>query len=204
MGTITSNFFVSLDGVVEPPDLWHYPYFSDQMGDANGERMATTEAFLMGRDLYEERGGYWPTNDDEPFASIVNNMPKYVVSSTLTDATWNKTTIITGDLPAAIRDLKNSAEGDITMSGSATLVRWLLANGLLDRLNLMVHPNALGKGQHLFEDIPTHPLQLESDEVFTTGVLKPSRHAGRLMASFERMGRHRTLCDLSRSRGGKR
>jgi dihydrofolate reductase len=204
MGTIVSNFCISLDGVVESPDQWHHPYFSDEMGDANGKRMATTEALLMGRDLYEECGGYWPTSDDEPFASIVNNMPKYVVSSTLTDATWNNTTIITGDLPAAIRDLKNSAEGDITMSGSATLVRWLLANGLLDRLNLMVHPIALGKGQHLFEDIPTHPPQLESHEVFTTGVLKPSLRAGRLMASFERMARHRTLCDISRSRGGKR
>ena len=141
MGKIVSNFFISLDGVVESPDTWHFPYFDDEMGNAIGNGMETTDALLMGRVLYEEWAGYWPTSDDEPIASIFNNMPKYVVSRTLRKATWNNTTIISGEVAAAIRGLKDSTEGDITMSGSATLVRWLLANGLLDRLNLMVHPD---------------------------------------------------------------
>lgn len=174
MGKIVSNFFISLDGVVESPDTWHFPYFDDEMGNAIGNGMETTDALLMGRVLYEEWAGYWPTSDDEPIASIFNNMPKYVVSRTLRKATWNNTTIISGEVAGAIRGLKDSTEGDITMSGSATLVRWLLANGLLDRLNLMVHPIAVGKGQRLFEDTPTQPLGLVSQETFSTGVLNLS------------------------------
>jgi dihydrofolate reductase len=171
MGKVVSNFFISLDGVVESPDQWHFPYFNDEMGNAIGTGMETTDALLMGRVLYEEWAGYWPTSHDEPIASIFNDTPKYVVSRTLREATWNNTTIISGEVAGAIRNLKDRTEGDITMSGSATLVRWLLTNGLVDRLNLMVHPIAVGKGQRLFEDTPTHRLQLVSQETFSTGVL---------------------------------
>jgi dihydrofolate reductase len=171
MGTIVSNFFISLDGVVESPDQWHFPYFNEEMGNAIGKAAATTEAFLMGRVLYEEWAGYWPQSDDEPFASFINNAPKYVVSRTLDEASWNNTTIISGDVDTRLRELKDSTGRDISMSGSATLVRWLLANGLLDQLNLMVHPIVVGKGQRLFEDTRTHPLRLLSQETFSTGVL---------------------------------
>lgn len=171
MGKIVSSFFISLDGVVEAPDQWHFPYFNDEMAGAIGKAAETTDAFLMGRVVYEEWAGYWPTSTDEPFASFLNNTPKYVVSRTLQEATWNNTTIINGDVAAALRDVKDRTRRDIGMSGSATLVRWLLANGLLDRLNLLVHPIVVGKGQRLFEDTPTHPLQLLSQETFSTGVL---------------------------------
>ena len=171
MGKIVSSFFISLDGVVEAPDQWHFPYFNDEMAGAIGKAAETTDAFLMGRVVYEEWAGYWPTSTDEPFASFLNNTPKYVVSRTLQEATWNNTTIINGDVAAGLRDLKDRTQRDIGMSGSATLVRWLLANGLLDRLNLLVHPIVVGKGQRLFEDTPTHPLQLLSQETFSTGVL---------------------------------
>jgi dihydrofolate reductase len=171
VGKIVSSFFISLDGVVEAPDQWHFPYFNDEMAGAIGKAAETTDAFLMGRVVYEEWAGYWPTSTDEPFASFLNNTPKYVVSRTLQEATWNNTTIINGDVAAGLRDLKDRTQRDIGMSGSATLVRWLLANGLLDRLNLLVHPIVVGKGQRLFEDTPTHPLQLLSQETFSTGVL---------------------------------
>jgi dihydrofolate reductase len=171
VGQIVANFFISLDGVVEAPDQWHFPYFDDEMGEAVGKGLEPVEAFLMGRVLYEEWAAYWPNSEDEPIASIFNDTPKYVVSDTLREATWNNTTIISGDVAAAIRDLKGRTEGDIGMSGSATLVRWLLANGLLDRLNLLVHPLVVGKGQRLFEGTPSHPLQLVSHETFSTGVL---------------------------------
>jgi dihydrofolate reductase len=171
VGKIVSSFFISLDGVVEAPDQWHFPYFNDEMAGAIGKAAETTDAFLMGRVVYEEWAGYWPTSTDEPFASFLNNTPKYVVSRTLQEATWNNTTIINGDVAAGLRDLKDRSQRDIGMSGSATLVRWLLANGLLDRLNLLVHPIVVGKGQRLFEDTPTHPLQLLSQETFSTGVL---------------------------------
>lgn len=171
MGRIVSNFFISLDGVVESPDQWHFPYFDEEMGDAIGTALEATDAFLMGRVLYEEWAGYWPGSDDEPFASFINGAPKYVVSRSLREATWNNTTIIGGDVAAGIRGLKDATEGDIGMSGSATLVRWLLAEGLLDRLNLLVHPIAVGTGRRLFEDTPTQPLRLVSHETFSTGVL---------------------------------
>jgi dihydrofolate reductase len=172
MGKIVSNFFISLDGVVEAPDQWHFPYFSDQMGAAIEEGTGASEAFLMGRKLYGEWAEYWPNQgDDVPFASFINNVPKYVVSNTLDEATWNNTTVISGDVAAQIQELKDQTGGDISMSGCATTVRWLLANGLLDELNLLVHPIAVGKGQRLFEDTPTHPLRLVKNETFDTGVL---------------------------------
>jgi dihydrofolate reductase len=171
MGTIKSYFFISLDGVVESPDQWHFPYWNDEMERAVGKGFETTEAMLMGRVLYDEWASYWPSSNDEPIASLFNTMPKYVVSSSLQHADWNNTTIVNGDVDTRIRDLKTTVQGDIAISGSATLVRSLLANGLLDQLHLMVHPIAVGKGQRLFESAPTQRLQLVSQETFSTGVL---------------------------------
>lgn len=171
MGKIVSNFFISLDGVIEAPDQWHFPYFNDEMGAAIGRGMETCEAFLMGRVLYDEWSAYWPgQGEEEPFASFINNLPKYVVSNTLDKATWNNTTVVSGDVAAELRQIKERSD-DIGMSGSATLVRWLLGNNLLDELALMVHPIVVGHGERLFEDSPTHPLKLVHHEVFETGVL---------------------------------
>jgi dihydrofolate reductase len=172
MGKIVSNFFISLDGVVEAPDQWHFPYFNDEMGAAIGKGMETTGAFLMGRVLYEEWAAYWPNSEDEPFSSFINGMQKYVVSNSLTDPAWNNTTVVSGDVAGRLRDIKARTEGDLSMSGSATLVRWLLANDLLDELHLLVHPIVVGRGRRrLFEDTETHPLELTEHAVFTTGVL---------------------------------
>ncbi|MBA2327164.1 MAG: dihydrofolate reductase family protein [Actinobacteria bacterium] len=183
MGKIVSNFFISLDGVVEAPDQWHFPYFNDEMGAAVDEGTSTAEAFLMGRVLYEEWADYWPKHDSEPgvpgepaetaddFGSFINNVPKYVVSNTLDQATWNNTTVVSGDVADRLREIKERTDGDIAMSGSATLVRWLLGNGLLDELHLLVHPIAVGHGQRLFEGTPTHPLELVKNETFKTGVV---------------------------------
>jgi dihydrofolate reductase len=171
MGKIVSNFFISLDDVVESPDKWHFPYFNDEMGAAIEKGMETSEAFLMGRVLYEEWASYWPNQGDDDFAGFINNIPKYVVTNTLEEATWNNTTVVSGDVAAQLRRIKEQTAGDIGMSGSATLVRWLLANDLLDELNLLVHPIAVGSGQRLFEETPTHPLRLLHHDVFETGVL---------------------------------
>ncbi|MDN5751297.1 MAG: dihydrofolate reductase family protein [Pseudonocardia sp.] len=112
-----------------------------------------------------------PQGTDEPFAAFVNSVPKYVVSSTLTGADWENTTVVSGDVVAEIEKIKVGTDRDIALSGSATLVRWLLANGLLDELNLLVHPIVVGHGRRLFEDTATHPLRLVRQETFTTGVL---------------------------------
>jgi dihydrofolate reductase len=172
MGKIISNFFISLDGVVERPDQWHFPYFNDEMGEIVGRGMEEQEAFLMGRVLYSEWSEYWTQQGPEvPFSSFINEIPKNVVSNTLTEASWNNTKLISGDVAAGIKQLKEETPGGIGMSGSATTVRWLLANGLLDELRLLVHPVAVGKGQRLFEDTPTHSLKLLDQETLSTGVL---------------------------------
>lgn len=170
MGRIVSNFFISLDGVVEAPDEWHTPYFNDEMGAMIGAGMETNKAFLMGRKVYDEWAAYWPDSTDEPFATFFNNVPKYVISGSLDKATWHNTTVLPGDVDA-VRRFKETIDGDIGMSGSATTARWLLANGLLDELRLLVHPIAVGHGQRLFGDPTTYQLTLLNSETFSTGVL---------------------------------
>ena len=126
----------------------------------------------LGRVLYEEWADFWPNQGDEVrLASFINRVPKYVVSNTLAYANWNNTTIVSSDVLTQIKDVKYGTDGSIGMSGSATLVRWLLDNDLLDELNVMIHPIAVGHGQRLFEDTPTQPLQLVKHDVFKTGVL---------------------------------
>ena len=177
MRKIKSNFFISLDGVVEAPDKWHFPYFDDEMGAAVGAGFATTDAMLMGRVLYDEWAAYWPEHADEPFGDVMNSMKKYVVSDSLQAAEWQNTEIVSGDEAAQqLTDLKASEGGDISMSGSATTVRWLLREGLLDELNLLVHPIAVGAGLNcLFPpDEPAVPLELLRSEAFSTGVLNLS------------------------------
>ena len=175
MRKIKSHFFISLDGVVETPDKWHFPYFDDEMGAVVGAGFASTDAMLMGRVLYEEWAAYWPEHADEPFGEVMNSMRKYVVSSSLQAAEWQNAEVLGGDDEAArkLADLKAQEGGDIALSGSATTVRWLLREGLLDELNLLVHPIAVGKGMgRLFPaDEPTVPLKLLSSEAFATGVL---------------------------------
>ena len=172
MGRIVSNFFMSLDGVVEAPDTGHMPYFDDQMGAAIGKGMETNAAFLMGRVLYEEWAAFWPNQDPEDqFAAFFNSHPKYVVSSSLRSADWNNTTIVSGDVPQRLRELKEGTDGDLVISGSPTLVRSLLADGLVDELRVLIHPIVVGHGARLFEDTTAHGLELVDHEVFTTGVL---------------------------------
>jgi dihydrofolate reductase len=173
MGRIVSNFFISLDGVVEAPNEWHFPYFDDAMGRVMGEGMASQTAFLMGRRLYDEWSEYWPQQGDEvPFSSHINNVPKYVVTHRpIEGSLWRNTTVLSDDPAAQVQALKDTTDGDIAMSGCATTVRWLLANDLLDELALLVHPIAVGKGQRLFEDTPTVPLTLLSSEALPSGVL---------------------------------
>jgi dihydrofolate reductase len=172
MGKIVSNFFISLDGVVESPDKWHFPYFDDAMGEIMGRAMESTSAWMMGRKLYDEWSDHWPAQGPEvPFAEFINTTPKYVLSSTLKDPSWRNTTVISGDVAAGVQELKDRNDGDIGMSGSPTTVRWLLANGLLDELALLVHPIAVGWGERLFDDKTTQPLKLLHSETLDTGVL---------------------------------
>ncbi|WP_309649596.1 dihydrofolate reductase family protein [Nocardioides sp.] len=175
MASIISNFFISLDGVVESPDQWHFDYWSDEMGGVMGRGMATCTGFLMGRTLYEEWSAYWADNtDDDGFGPFIKAIPKYVVSTTLTEATWENTTLVTGspeEIEAQLRAIRADTDGDIGISGSATLVRSLLAMGLVDTLALLMHPVVVGSGQRLFEDTAKTPLTLLSSTTIANGVL---------------------------------
>ena len=176
MRKIKSNFFISLDGVVESPDKWHFQYFNDEMGDAVSAGFATADALLMGRVLYNDWAAYWPEHAAEPFGDVMNSIKKYVVSNSLQTAKWQNSEIVSGDVARKLTDIKAQDGGDIVMSGSPTTVRWLLREGFIDELNLLVHPIAVGEGMaRLFPpDEPRIRLELLSAQTFKTGVLNLS------------------------------
>ncbi|GAB2704658.1 dihydrofolate reductase family protein [Kitasatospora kifunensis] len=175
MRKITAGFFASLDGVVEAPERWHFPYLNEEMGMALGAQIAAADTMLLGRSTYEEFAAHWADQGSEvPFADQINSTPKYVVSSTLESVEWRNSTVLRGGegLAADIAALKRQPGRDISVTGSITLVRWLLGNGLLDELSLMVHPVVLGDGRRLFEDerAQKHELTLVESATFRTGV----------------------------------
>lgn len=173
MGSITSSLFISLDGVIEAPETWHFPYFDDEMGAAVGALMGAADATLLGRTTYDEFAAYWPSADPEdPVTGMMNGARKYVVSGSLTDAAWENSTVVCGDdeeVAARLRDLKH--EQTLGTTGSATLVQWLLEQRLVDELHLLVHPIVVGKGRKLFRDGAQVPLELVSSETFASGVV---------------------------------
>jgi dihydrofolate reductase len=175
MRKVVAAEFLSLDGVMESPDKWHFPYFNDEMGEVIGEGFAASDAMLMGRVNYEEWAEYWPKQDPEenPVAAVMNDFRKYVVSMTLEEPLeWSNSTLIKGNVAEEIEKLKNQPGMDIAISGSATLVRSLLRYGLLDELKLMVHPILVGGGKRLFDEkAETKPLELVNSKTFSTGVL---------------------------------
>lgn len=173
MRKIVAGLFTSLDGVVESPDRWVFPYFNDEVGQAVGASINESDTVLLGRRLYEEWSTYWPgkTAKDDPFADYINNTPKVVVSSTLQSVSWTKTTIVRGSR-AEIMALKHQPGKNIGCTGSATLIRSLLRDGLLDELRLLVFPVVIGSGRRLFDGITEPlPMKLMASTATTTGVL---------------------------------
>jgi dihydrofolate reductase len=170
MGYIKAGLFISLDGVIEAPETWHFPYFDDRMGAAVGALMSGNDATLLGRTTYDGFAAYWPGADPgDPMTEAMNNGRKYVVSTTLTEATWTNSTVITGDVKAELTRLKAGTKLGVT--GSATLVRWLVEQRLIDELHLLVHPIVLGHGKKLFTSGATVPLTLISSDTFDSGVV---------------------------------
>jgi dihydrofolate reductase len=167
--------FVSLDGVFEAPDQWHFPYFDEEMGEEIGRAMAASDAMLMGRVLYEEWADFWPRQDPEenPVAARMNGVRKYVVSTTLEEPLeWQNSTLIAGDVAEEISELKRQPGKDIVISGSGSLVRSLLTDGLIDELGLMIHPVVVGSGKRLFEEGGERiALELVDSKTFSTGVV---------------------------------
>jgi dihydrofolate reductase len=173
MRKIVAGLFISLDGVVEAPETWQFPYFNDEMGAAVAAQMDAADTLLLGRHTYEGFAAFWPNqSNDDPFADKMNNTPKVVVSTTLGAVTWQNSTLIRDNVAEAIAELKRQPGTQIGMTGSATLVRWLLRERLLDELWLMVHPIVVGSGKRLFPDgCDRMPLKLAQSQTFSTGVL---------------------------------
>ncbi|WP_067478787.1 dihydrofolate reductase family protein [Actinomadura hibisca] len=176
MRKITAGLFISLDGVVEDPQDWHFPYFNDEMGAAVDAQLGAADTLLLGRKTYDSFAGAWPDREaagdaDAVFAKKLGDARKIVVSNQELGFTWRNSEQLRGDLVEAVTALKNEPGGDIGMSGSVSVVRALLAAGLLDELHLLVHPIAVRKGMRLFEEGEPLPLRLLSSTAFTTGVL---------------------------------
>jgi dihydrofolate reductase len=173
MRKIVAGLFISLDGVVERPDQWHFGYFSDEMGAIVGEQMAEADTMLLGRQTFDEFASYWPQQGPEvPGSEFINGTQKIVVSNTLKDVDWQPTTIISGDVNGQLTALKEQPGKDIAITGSPTLVRTLLRDGVLDELRLLVHPIVVGKGQRLFDGAEESTgLALLSTRTLPNGVL---------------------------------
>jgi dihydrofolate reductase len=175
MGDIAVHEFISLDGVFEDP-RWTFDYpFDPKMGEAIGALMQRSEGLLLGRRTYEQFAPAWSgrTAEDDPGAPFMNESAKYVVSGTLKSADWSNSTILGPYDPDAIRALKDRLESDLYVSGSGTLVRAMLADGLVDRLELMVFPLVLGSGGRLFrEGGPPAKMTLAATEGYESGVVR--------------------------------
>ena len=164
--TITTN--VSVDGVMQglggPGEDrrggfdrggWAPPLVDTETGDYLDQVYGGAAAFLFGRRTYEIFAGSWGAMIDMakmPIGVALNSRPKYVTSTSLTDPQWADTSVLTGDVAAAVRDLKAQRDGDLLVPGSGVLVRWLLANGLVDQFDLLIYPVVLGQGTRLFPD----------------------------------------------------
>ncbi|WP_247040484.1 dihydrofolate reductase family protein [Arthrobacter rhizosphaerae] len=183
--TTTTN--VSVDGVMQGlggPDEdrsggfvrggWAIPLLDTEAGDYLNQVYGGADAFLFGRRTYEIFAGYWGAMTDpsvNPIAAALNDRPKYVASTSLTDPQWAGTTVLHGHLATAIGDLKGQRDGELVVPGSGVLVRWLLANDLVDQLDLVTYPVVVGQGTRLFPDSgPDLALELVNSRTTSRGI----------------------------------
>lgn len=183
---LTTNTQVSVDGVMQGPGVnpgegergvferRGWAHFDDEAGTAMDEIFRRADAFLFGRRTYQHFAATWGTWADpgaSPIWTALHTQPKYVASTTLTDPQWTNTTVLSGDLAAAIRELKAKPGGELQVHGSGVLVRWLLDNALVDEINLFIFPMVVGQGTRLFSDIgPNIGLDLVASRISPSGV----------------------------------
>jgi dihydrofolate reductase len=193
MRDLISSLFISLDGVVEDPHSWNPPYYNDELGRAVQALLAASDTHVYGRRSYEMFRSVFtgPRANGIPHAGLMNETPKLLVSGSIENADWGPTTVVAGDVPQRISELKEQPGKTINVQASATLVTMLLEQRLLDELHLFVHPVMVGRGKRLFEGgASLKQLLLMASEPFTTGVVymrfaartdgtaKVSAHAG--------------------------
>ncbi|WP_219415462.1 dihydrofolate reductase family protein [Pseudonocardia nigra] len=172
MGKIVTGLFTSLDGIVDADDDWQFPYFDEELFAAITAGWRSASTLLLGRRSYEGYERLRVEHPDSPMLAFLDATPTYVVSSTLNNAPRDGVTIIDGN-PQRIAQLRTEGEGNVLVQGSPTLVRWLLANDLLDELNVTVLP-IVGEGPRLFDDMPTKrvPLRLTGSKALQSGALE--------------------------------
>jgi dihydrofolate reductase len=178
MATVVSTLFISLDGVAEVDPEWHFPYFDEAMGNAVDEDYADTDVLVLGRVTYDSFAGAWPEREsaggvDAGFAKELGDLRKVVATRGDQDLGWRNAER-TADIVATVAELRSDdSVGKVLVAGSLSIVRQLLAQGLLDELRLLVHPVAAGSGEHLFDPgAPVQPLRLVRSAVFPTGVVQ--------------------------------
>jgi dihydrofolate reductase len=193
---LTTNTNVSVDGVMQglggPEEDrsggferggWAMPHFDSETAALTGQVYQRADAFLFGRRTYEVFAGSWGAmaDSEDPIAVALNTRPKYVASTTLTDPQWADTTVLSGDVAAAIGELKAKPAGELQVHGSGALIRWLLDNDLVDELNLLLFPVVVGQGARLFPDTgPDLALELVESRATASGVtMQVYRTAGR-------------------------
>lgn len=172
MRKIIAGMFITLDGVMGAPNHWQMPYYDAEMGAEIDALMAAQDILLLGRRTYQEFAAAFEGRAGDPTSDRMNAARKVVVSNTLPSADWQNSSLIRGDVSKEIAALKQASSGTIGISGSATLVRSLLDDGLLDELHLLVHPIVLGAGTRLFEERGRQaPLTLVDAHTLRTGVV---------------------------------
>ena len=171
--------FVSLDGVMEAPGGeagyahagWVAEFFTDELGAYKEAEQLAADVLLLGRVTYESFYGAWPDREG-PFADKINTMRKYVASTTLESSDWHDTTVVASDIPGLVADLKAEDGGPILIAGSRSLVQQLLAEGLVDEINVQVFPVMLGSGKRLYPDSPGRTtLELRASQTLDSGVM---------------------------------
>lgn len=172
MGRIVVSQFITLDGVIEAPHEWSFPYWNDEIGKFKFEELFASDGLLLGRETYEGFAAAWPDRTDEQgYADRINNMPKHVISTTLENATWNNSHITAANVVDEIARLRQGPGRDILVFGSGELVDTLIHNNLVDEYRLLVYPVFLGRGIRLFRDGNEAKLKLVESKPFGTGVV---------------------------------
>jgi dihydrofolate reductase len=174
LGKLVASTNVALDGVMEAPDRWFFPFWSEELAEAAYEELLASEALLLGRLTYEEFAGFWPTATNESdIAERMNGLPKYVASTTLTEPlAWSPTTLIKGPVPEAVARLKEQIGGDILLLASASLAQTLMEQDLVDEYRLRVAPAVAGGGKRFFSDgSGARTMRLVETRTFDTGVV---------------------------------
>jgi dihydrofolate reductase len=173
MRKIVAGLFMSLDGVVESPDKWTFLYFNEELGQLVGGLIAASDTLLLGRKTYEEfAAAFGNDTSGSPDAAQMNGLRKVVVSTTLQRADWQNSSLLQGDVTEGVTRLKQESGQNIGMSGSNTLLRSLLQQGLVDELHLLVMPVIVGSGKRLIEGEGDQlPLALAASESLSNGVL---------------------------------